>query len=115
MVRIDKIIYMITCFKSISKDLEPFQYSNPPKNFRFESNSLLVMKRIGVISNRLSNKEANGNLVSHIPLGRERFLQDSIIAHHKDVCHQENPKCLECMMNEKCDYYNRVNDWEIKN
>ena len=106
---------MITCFKSISKDLEPCQYSKPPKGFNFESSSLLVMKRIGVMPTILSTKEAYEDLLTHIPLGREKFLQDSIITHYEDVCHQENPKCLECMMNEKCDYYNSANDWEIKN
>ena len=115
MVRIDKIIYMITCFKSISKDLEPFQYSKKPKNFKFENTSLLVMKRLGVIPKKLSSKEVYGDLLAYIPLGREKFLQDSIITHYEDVCHKENPNCLECMMNEKCDYYNSANDWEIKN
>ena len=60
MVRIDKIIYMITCFKSISKDLEPFQYSKKPKNFKFENSSLLVMKRVGVMPKNLSSKEIYG-------------------------------------------------------
>ena len=115
MVRIDKIIYMITCFKSISKDLEPFQYSKKPKNFKFENSSLLVMKRIGVMPRNLFSKEVYEDLLTYIPLGREKFLQDSITTHYEDICKEQDPKCLECTMNEKCDYYNTSNDWEIKN
>ena len=115
MVRIDKIIYMITCFKSISKDLEPFQYSKIPKKFKFESTAFLVMKRVGVMPTILSEKENHKNLLAYIPLGREKFLQESIAIHYKNVCKEEAPKCLDCIMNEKCDYYNRLNDWEMEN
>ena len=115
MVRIDKIIYMITCFKSLSKDLEPLQYSKPPKCFKFNPNALLVMKRLGVIPAKNYNETIEKKLLLSVPLGREVFLEDEINSFCKSICCLDTPKCLKCTMSEKCDYYNNKNDWEIKN
>ena len=115
MVRIDKIIYMITCFKSSSEKLEALQYSKPPKCFKLNSNALLLMKRLGVIPARHYNQTIERKLLSYIPLGRESFLEDSIDSFCSHTCYLDAPECLKCIMNEKCDYYNNKNDWEVKN
>ena len=58
MVRLDKILHMITCFKWITPGLEDDQYSTPPENIEISSSSLRVMKRIGAISRGI-NMELN--------------------------------------------------------
>ena len=115
MVRIDKISYMITCFKSLSVDLEVAQYSDPPSKVNFEKSSLLVMKRIGVISAISFDQDEYKKLLKHIPYGRENFLIKNISNHSDTVCHLDKPDCLVCDMNEKCDYYNQSNEWKEVN
>ena len=56
MVRLDKIIYMITCFKSLVSDLEQSQYSLPKEDIIIDKNILRVMSRIGVIPKNSDNE-----------------------------------------------------------
>ncbi len=58
MVRLDKIIYMITCFKSLATDLEQHQYSIPKEDLIIDKDILRVISRVGVISKK-NSPEAN--------------------------------------------------------
>ena len=112
MVRLDKIIYMITCFKSLSDDLEQLQYSAPNKNILIDDNILRVMHRIGVTSKRFNANIIREKLIESIPFGREFFLLNNTKKHSNEICAQIKPHCEICQMNEQCDYYNHKNIWE---
>ena len=115
MVRIDKILYMITCFKIESSLLEQYQYSKPPKNLIFSDDSILVLKRLGAISDQSFDNNDYEQLIRYVPLGRERFLLENISKHSQIVCIADNPKCSICQMSKQCDYNNRANDWKELN
>jgi len=111
MVRLDKILHMITCFKSVTPGLEDEQYSTPPKNIEISTSSARVMKRIGVIANHTSIKSNRKEIISSIPYGRELFLLDHLIKFSKNICLENNPKCDFCELGVHCDFYNKKNDW----
>ena len=115
MVRIDKIIYMITHFKSLSRGSEESDYCAPPKNFKFNENALTAIKRFGIISGKPYSGKIEDKFLSCIPFGREVFLSNSLANFCKNTCLIDNPKCFSCSINEKCDYHNKKNDWEIEN
>ena len=110
MVRLDKIIYMITCFKSFSNKLEQSQYSIPNKDESLDSRTLLVMKRMGVISE--NEHDISEKIKDAIPFGREEFLMLNIKKHYKNICSENSPRCSLCAMNMQCDYYNKKNEWK---
>ena len=112
MVRLDKIIYMITCFKSSSDELEQLQYSVPDKNIALNQDMLLVMKRIGVISKDFSNANIQAKLIKSIPFGRENFFFYNTKKHNNEICFDKDPECDICEMNIQCDYNNQKNDWQ---
>ena len=111
MVRIDKIIYMITCFKSLTSDLEQAQYSLPKEDIVIDENILRVISRIGVILNNFNINRDKKKLLESIPLGRESFLLLNTEKHSKGVCKIVDPNCELCSMNNHCDYYNSKNMW----
>ncbi|MAQ43157.1 MAG: hypothetical protein CMG25_01540 [Candidatus Marinimicrobia bacterium] len=110
MVRIDKIIYMITCFKSLSDDLEDSQYSLPKENILIDDSVIRVLSRLGVVLEKFNQKE----LIQSIPLGRESFLLSNTMIHSEETCKAVNPCCDSCHMNSHCDYYNNKNSWVCK-
>ena len=111
MVRLDKIIYMITCFKSLASDLEQSQYSLPRENIIIDKNILRVMSRIGVVSRNLRRSKIEKELLSSIPFGRELFLLSNTEKHSRELCLMKKPSCDICNMNEQCDYNNKKNMW----
>tara|TARA_B100001250_G_C19271735_1_gene559415 strand:+ start:23 stop:376 length:354 start_codon:yes stop_codon:yes gene_type:complete len=114
MVRIDKIIYMITCFKSLASGLEDSQYSLYNKDILIDDNIIRVLYRLGVIADRTNTSRNQQELFKSIPLGRESFLLSNTKKHSKEVCELTNPNCELCNMYIHCDYYNNKNIWVHK-
>ena len=111
MVRLDKIIYMITCFKSLASDLEQSQYSLPKEDIVIDEDILRVMSRIGVIPKSSNSIQITKELLNSIPFGRELFLLSNTEKHSKELCLITNPHCNRCNMNKQCDYNNKKNIW----
>ena len=111
MVRLDKIIYMITCFKSLASDLEQSQYSLPKEDIVIDKNILRVMSRIGVIPKSSDEIQITKELLNSIPFGRELFLLSNTEKHSRELCLIVNPSCDLCNMNKQCDYNNKKNAW----
>ena len=111
MVRFDKIIYMITCFKSLASDLEQSQYSFPKEDIKIDENVLRVMHRIGVTSKKSHRNKIEEELINSIPFGRELFLLSNTENHSRGICAITNPHCDICNMSEQCDFYNNKNTW----
>ncbi len=114
MVRLDKIIYMITCFKSVSQTPEQFDYSTPNPKTTLDDSSIKMIKRVGVIPN---NKETNTYLnffYNSIPYGRENFLVENMNRYSQKVCKDKSPVCSTCTISNHCDYHNKKNDWKIE-
>ena len=114
MVRLDKIIYMITCFKSSSDELEQSQYSAPDKDITINQGMLLVMERVGVVSKNSSNS-IQKKLIKSIPFGRENFFFYNTEKHNNEICFNKDPSCTMCQMNIQCDYNNKKNNWKERN
>ena len=91
MVRLDKIIYMITCFKSLVTDLEQHQYSIPKEDLIIDKDILRVISRVGVISKKTHLKQTSKELIKSIPYGREYFLLSNTIRHSTDICTKGTP------------------------
>ena len=111
MVRLDKIIYMITCFKSLASDLEQSQYSLPKEDIVIDEDILRVMSRIGVIPKSSDGIQITKELLNSIPFGRELFLLSNTEKHSNELCLITNPNCDLCNMNKQCDYNNKKNIW----
>ena len=111
MVRLDKILHMITCFKSVTPGLEDDQYTTPPIDIDISIDSERVMKRMGVFKNNFDVKMNRAEIVDSIPYGREEFLLSNLINFSKDICTQTDPLCVSCTMNVHCDFHNKKNDW----
>ena len=112
MVRLDKIIYMITCFKSSTDDLEQSQYSSPKENISLDNSTLMVLRRMGVISGEEKSDNIRKTFLDSIPFGRENFFLFNIKEHYKEICKESSPICSICMMNIQCDYNNKKNYWK---
>jgi len=111
MVRLDKIIYMITSFKSLTSDLEESQYSPPKENIIIDEDVLRVISRVGVVVNSSYNNKVEKKFLKAIPFGREFFLLSNTQKHSKEFCKIESPNCQPCNINDQCDYYNNKNQW----
>tara|TARA_B100001750_G_C15480236_1_gene584972 strand:+ start:1156 stop:1500 length:345 start_codon:yes stop_codon:yes gene_type:complete len=111
MVRLDKILHMITCFKSVTSGLEDDQYSVPPENIEISTSSARVMKRMGAVSTHIDIKLNKKKIISSIPYGRELFLFDHLKRFSKNTCRENNPECDSCNLNAHCDFHNKKNDW----
>ena len=70
MVRLDKILHMITCFKSVTSGLEDDQYSVPPENIEISTSSARVMKRMGAVSTHIDIKLNKKN-----PIAKDLFTK----------------------------------------
>ena len=114
MVRFDKIIYMITCFKSLVSDLEQHQYSPPKGDILIDENIFRVMHRIGVTPKEYNSDSLKEELINSIPFGREFFLLSNTEKHSREICNRMSPRCNICQMSTQCDYYNNKNIWEEK-
>ena len=111
MVRLDKILYMITCFKSVTSGLEDDQYSIPPNDMDISIDSERVMKRIGVFNNDFDVKKNKEIIMESIPFGREKFLFSHLANFSRNICKDNNPECVSCDLNTHCDFHNNKNDW----
>lgn len=114
MVRLDKISYMITCFKPESLTLEQYDYSHPEQALVLSDSSIAMIKRIGATTTIIDSITVSQEFYKHIPYGREEFLVDNINRHSRNVCKVNNPNCDSCIINDHCDYYNKKNDWKIE-
>lgn len=114
MVRLDKIIYMITCFKPKSTLLEQFDYSIPDSKKILTNSSIEMIKRIGVIPRNKSHKTYLNKFYNSIPYGRENFLIENLNIHSLEVCTKKDPFCNRCNIINHCDYQNKKNDWDLE-
>ena len=113
MVRLDKILHIITCFKIDSNLIEDYQYSSPPKDTKISNKSFILLQRMGVVSRGYKLKSIKQDIIKSIPFGRENFLLENLDKLTRSKCIPFNPKCGLCILNEECDYNNRKNDWMI--
>ena len=90
MVRLDKILHMITCFKCMTSGLEDDQYSTPPENIKIPRSSLRVMKRMGAISSGINMELSRKKIINSIPYGRELFLFNHLEEFSKNICKESD-------------------------
>ena len=74
MVRLDKILHMITRFKAEFKGLEQNQYAQPPHGIKISNKSFIIFKRMGVIGRDKTLSSIEKEIITSIPYGREEFL-----------------------------------------
>ena len=113
MVRLDKILHMITCFKIDSNLKEELQYSSPLKDTKISKEVYLIFQRMGVISVNHNLNFTESDVLESIPFGREKFLLDSLDSLNRKCCTKNAPKCSLCILGEHCDYKNKKNDWIV--
>ena len=111
MVRLDKILHMITCFKSVTPGLEDDQYSTPPTDIKISIDSERVMKRMGIFKNNFDIKRNKRKIIDSIPYGREEFLLSHLVNFSQNICKKSEPECVSCEMSTHCDFHNNKNDW----
>ena len=113
MVRLDKILHMITCFKVESQLLEQNQYSAPSQSLEVSRSSYLLFQRMGVIGVKNEKKSDEQNILDAIPFGREKFLLENLDKLAELRCTKNDPECALCILSDQCDYNNSKNDWMI--
>ena len=113
MVRLDKILHIITCFKIDSNLMEDYQYSLPQKDTKISNKSFLLFQRMGVVGRGNKLNFIKEDIIKSIPFGREEFLLENLDKLTRSNCTISNPKCTLCILSEQCDYKNSKNDWMI--
>lgn len=70
-----------------------------------------ILSRMGITSRKLNPDQTFYQVDPFIPVGRDRELHISLIAHGRSICRPGNPDCSGCLIAEHCDYANHKNDW----
>lgn len=65
-----------------------------------------VSNRIGLV-NASNVDQAEKQLMNCIPKSMWSAMHHYIIWHGRKICSSRNPKCLECVVKEYCNYYNK--------
>ena len=113
MVRLDKILHMITRFKAEFKGLEQNQYAQPPHGIKISNKSFIVFKRMGVIGRDKTLTSIEKEIITSIPYGREEFLFLYLDKLSEEHCRDKSPYCKSCTLKDHCDYNNAKNDWMV--
>ena len=113
MVRLDKILHMITRFKAEFEGLEQNQYAPPPRGIKIPNKSFIVFKRMGVIARDKTVSSIEKEIITSIPYGREEFLFSHLEKLSEKNCRDNSPCCKSCTLKDHCDYNNAKNDWML--
>jgi endonuclease-3 len=70
--------------------------------FPIDTHVLRVLKRLGVIPEKMSADKAHEYVPEFIPQGRAYAFHVNLIAHGRRVCHPRNPECEGCVLRGQC-------------
>ncbi|HZS46861.1 MAG TPA: endonuclease III [Blastocatellia bacterium] len=63
-----------------------------------------IARRLNLISDKCSDKEAHEIMGKLIPRGKHYSAHINLIRHGRKVCRPRNPKCEDCCLVEYCEY-----------
>jgi endonuclease-3 len=64
-----------------------------------------VSRRLGLIGPRTSREQAHEVLEELLPPEIYYTFHLNLIAHGREVCQSQRPRCATCVLRERCDYY----------
>ena len=64
-----------------------------------------VSRRLGLIAPKTSREQAHGVLEALLPPAIYYTFHLNLIAHGREVCKAQQPRCAACVLQEHCDYY----------
>jgi len=67
-----------------------------------------VSRRLGLIAPKTSREKAHEVLEELLPPEIYHTFHLNLIAHGRDVCKSQQPRCAACLLREQCDYYRAV-------
>jgi len=73
--------------------------------FPVDTHVYRVTGRIGLRPDKMSVEEAHGHFELLFDPKTYYAAHLNIIRHGREVCHARNPKCDQCILRRKCDYY----------
>lgn len=72
--------------------------------FPMDTHIFRILRRVGLLSEKISDQQAHNLMEPLIPPGKHYSLHVNLIAHGRKICHPRNPKCERCPIIEQCDY-----------
>ncbi len=64
-----------------------------------------VARRLGLIGPKVSREKAHERLEALVPPEDCYAFHLNLIAHGRQICKAQRPRCRECLLREHCDYY----------
>jgi endonuclease III len=75
--------------------------------FPIDTHIFRIARRLALIPEKCSDKEAHRLMTAMIPDGRFYEVHVNIIRHGRKVCRPQNPLCEQCCLVEYCSYYEK--------
>lgn len=72
--------------------------------FPLDTHIFRIFKRMGVLPEKITDKQAHKLLDKIVPSGKFYSLHINLIKLGKKICRPQNPLCYECPLIEHCDY-----------
>jgi endonuclease-3 len=72
--------------------------------FPMDTHILRVTKRLGLIPEKRSDRQAHELMEKLVPPGKHYSLHVNLIRHGRQICRPQNPKCDKCPLIEHCEY-----------
>jgi len=67
-----------------------------------------VSRRLGLIAPKTSREQAHEVLEELLPSEIYYTFHLNLIAHGREICRSQRPRCAACLLREHCDYYRAV-------
>jgi endonuclease-3 len=67
-----------------------------------------VSRRLGLIGPKTSREQAHEVLEELLPPEIYYTFHLNLIAHGREVCKSQQPRCVTCVLRERCDYYQTI-------
>ena len=75
--------------------------------FPVDTHITRISKRVGVAPEKTSPEEISRFYESIVPIPRCLGGHVNIIAHGREICRARNPKCEDCVLSSKCEFFNK--------
>jgi len=72
-----------------------------------------VSQRLGLIGPKTSRERAHEVLEELLPPEIYYTFHLNLIAHGREVCKSQQPRCAACVLREHCDYYRESQTWQV--
>jgi endonuclease-3 len=79
-------------------------FSCKQKVFPMDTHIFRILRRVGLLSDRLNDQDAHLAMEKLIPAGKHYSLHVNLIRHGRLLCRPRDPKCETCTLIDHCEY-----------